>query len=162
MARLRLVQEDIKRKAFLSVVFDEAKRRVLRQAPITRAGEIRESVKVMFDAADRLHGWTESLLKLWPHPEPTAPIEHRVTFTYEDPLEGEVPAAPTGGEANVPAQDPAGHRQAAEERRPLPPPLPPPSSRAPVRAPEAPGFPADMSGRLGWTNVAGEEDDDDY
>lgn len=154
MARLRLVQEDIRRKAFLSVVFDEAKRRVLRQAPVTRAGEIRESVKVMFDAADRLHGWTESLLKLWPGAP--APERHVAVFEYEDPLEGTVTTAPGSGaaveiEAPAPAPE-AVHRQAAETFT-----LDAPPPSAPRRPAQNPN---DMS-RLGWTRVGGFDDDDD-
>ncbi len=154
MGRLRLVQEDIKRKAFLSVVFDEAKRRVLRQAPVNRAGEIRESVKVMFDAADRLHGWTESLLKLWPGA--AAPQRHVAEFVYEDPLEA---AARPAVEVDAPA--PEVHRPQTAETftTDVPPPPAPPRSvpRSPARDPR------DMSDRLGWTNVSrvGDEDDDD-
>ena len=162
MARVRSVQDLVKDLAFLRGTFDEVKRLVLRQSPVTRAGEIKESVKVALDLFDRLQGSTEALLKLWPHAP--APVDHRAVFSYEDPLE--VPETAEQGAAEEVEKAPEPEAPAPEVHRPptaetvtvddAPPPvlvLPP--NRRPLAGP------SDMSRLLGWLTLSGTEDDDD-
>jgi hypothetical protein len=64
--RCRLVRKDVLRKAKLAVLFDDAFKRISEANPIDARGEVRESFKWLMETGDRLHGWTESLLRAFP------------------------------------------------------------------------------------------------
>jgi len=84
MQSQRLVVDDVKRKARLAVLFDEAFARLSGGSPIDPRGELKESFRRLMETADRLHTWTTDLLRAFP-PIPPAPVAGTYRCIIPDP-----------------------------------------------------------------------------
>lgn len=64
---------DLRRKAKVAVLFDEAFARLSGGAMLDPKGELKESFRRLMETADRLHSWTADLLRAFPPIPPAAP-----------------------------------------------------------------------------------------